>query len=305
MIIDEAFKKLNLDKKNDMHDIKKLKKHYHFLALQYHPDKNKAVDSKKEFQEINEAYQVLINFYSINNNTNNNNTNNNNTDNNNTNNINSDNINSNVLSFEELFQDFIGLLNIKNKEEIDIIKKYFKQKYNYYNSLLLNKLSENNYFKKLFNIFNKVDDNYKNILIINTELENVLNNEIYKLELDNETLYIPLWYKEVIHNDYLIKIKIININSENNCNFNNKISIDNDNNIFISLERNLNDIIDKNLIFNIRNREFVIENKLLYLKSICNYKLNNCGLINPYCDVSEISQTHEYKSHIFVCLKLK
>ena len=140
------------------------------------------------------------------------------------------------------------------------------------------------------------------------------------MELDNEILYIPLWYKEVIHGEYLIKIKIININENLNNNINdnlnnindiennkinNNITIDNENNIYIELEKNIIDIIDNNLIFKIKNKEFHIENKLLYFKSICDYKLPNCGIINPYCEVSEIGQNIEYKSHIFVRLKLK
>ncbi len=36
-----------------------LKKAYRKLALQYHPDRNKAADAEEKFKEINEAYQVL------------------------------------------------------------------------------------------------------------------------------------------------------------------------------------------------------------------------------------------------------
>lgn len=36
-----------------------LKSAYRKLALQYHPDRNKAADAEKTFKEINEAYQVL------------------------------------------------------------------------------------------------------------------------------------------------------------------------------------------------------------------------------------------------------
>lgn len=36
-----------------------IKKAYRKLALQYHPDRNKAVDAEQKFKEINEAYEVL------------------------------------------------------------------------------------------------------------------------------------------------------------------------------------------------------------------------------------------------------
>jgi len=37
----------------------KIKKAYRQLALQFHPDRNKAPDAEKKFKEINEAYEVL------------------------------------------------------------------------------------------------------------------------------------------------------------------------------------------------------------------------------------------------------
>lgn len=285
MNINDAFLKLNLNKEQDIYDYKKLKKHYHFLALKYHPDKNNSIDSNKKFQEINHAYNILLNFY-------------NNSDN--------DFINKktkfkkeneiNYISFEDLFKDFIDLLNIKNKEEIELIKKYFIHKYNYYNALILKKLSNNNYFKNLLNIFSKIDENYEKILIINTEIDNVLNNEVYKLELLEETLFIPLWYKEVIYNNYLIKIKIIKLD--------NKITIDLDNNIYINIKKNIQEILDNDIKFYIGSKEFVINNSLLYAKKNCNYKLSNCGIINPYYDISDINELSNCKSHIFVNLTL-
>jgi molecular chaperone DnaJ len=36
-----------------------IKRAFRRLAMQYHPDKNKAPDAEQKFKEINEAYEVL------------------------------------------------------------------------------------------------------------------------------------------------------------------------------------------------------------------------------------------------------
>jgi molecular chaperone DnaJ len=36
-----------------------IKRAFRRLAMQYHPDRNKAADAEQKFKEINEAYEVL------------------------------------------------------------------------------------------------------------------------------------------------------------------------------------------------------------------------------------------------------
>jgi molecular chaperone DnaJ len=54
--------------KHDYYDILGISKHatqdevkraFRRLAMQYHPDRNKAADAEQKFKEVNEAYEVL------------------------------------------------------------------------------------------------------------------------------------------------------------------------------------------------------------------------------------------------------
>ena len=64
MNIQIALYKLNLNNKYNIKNITELtnvelKKSYHIMALNYHPDKNNEEDAKEKFQEVGEAYRFL------------------------------------------------------------------------------------------------------------------------------------------------------------------------------------------------------------------------------------------------------
>ena len=59
MNINDALNILHIDNLANL-NLQSLKKKYHKLALQYHPDKNgNTVDSKEHFQKIGEAYEIV------------------------------------------------------------------------------------------------------------------------------------------------------------------------------------------------------------------------------------------------------
>ena len=67
MNIQIALNKLKLDDKYNINNITQLtiielRRSYHIMALNYHPDKNKNNNAKEIFQEIHESYNFL---YSI------------------------------------------------------------------------------------------------------------------------------------------------------------------------------------------------------------------------------------------------
>lgn len=277
MNIKYAYELLNLDISKKL-DIKILKQHYHFLALKYHPDKNHDINSNNIFREINEAYNLLLNLE---------------------NNIIKEEKQEkyeNIINFDELLSDFIKLLNIKNVDDSSVIINYFKEKYENYNCIILDKLSDTNYFKELINTFN--NHNYKNLIIINTDIKNILNDEIYKLDIENEIVYIPLWYKDIIYKNNLIKIKL-----------NNKdYIIDDNNNIYLEKYVKIKDLINKDYSFYIGNKYFSINNNLLYFKTEHEYIFYNSGIIrseNIVEDISYIEDNSILRSNIYLKLFLK
>ena len=82
------------------------------------------------------------------------------------------------------------------------------------------------WLSKMRNIIKKKMEG-DNIIILNPNLEDMLNDKIYKLELEEETYYIPLWHNELCYdasgNDIIVRC-IPELDSN--------ITIDNDNNLY-------------------------------------------------------------------------
>ena len=192
----KAIKILDLDKE---YGEKQLKRSYYIKALEFHPDKNNGVDDK--FKEIIEAYEYLLRDKEVN-----------------------DTINDDD-NYIKLMNDFIDFILDKNLEVNKFISS-LNNKYTKVSFELLEKFSKktlvkiNNFVKTYGDVLsisddvkekiNKLIDEYtKNdkIEIINPTLENLLNDEIYQFEYNNEIYYIPLWHQELeyeLNKDLLI-----------------------------------------------------------------------------------------------------
>ena len=71
MNIQIALNKLKLNNKYNMQNITELtnvelRRSYHIMALNYHPDKNKDENAKEIFQEIGDSYSFLHNIINSN-----------------------------------------------------------------------------------------------------------------------------------------------------------------------------------------------------------------------------------------------
>ena len=254
-----------------------IKKKYRLLALKYHPDKNKSNNANEKFLEINEAYNYLLN--------------NNNYNNNNYSDILKDflqNIIQDNIQTDMMITIFNNILNNCQEKTIEFIKGI--NKYNliivfsiikkYKNVLHFN----DNFIEQVEEILNDKVQNDENI-ILNPSIDDLLEDNIYKLIVGNERILIPLWHKKLTiereNKSIYIHCKPI---------LDNNIDIDDNNNIIINKEFYIKDIMNKEKIqCKIGEKTFEIENKkiqlcekqrvILYNKGIskidCNHILDN------------------------------
>ena len=83
-----------------------------------------------------------------------------------------------------------------------------------------------------------------NLIILNPSLQDILHDNIYKLEIEEKTFYVPLWCNEVefaVSDDQDVIVKC-------NCELPSNITIDNNNNIVYNYSAKIDDIFNKTSI---------------------------------------------------------
>jgi len=305
-----------------------LKKTYHIMALLYHPDKDNSKCATYNFQKIKDAYNYLNHF--IQNDIND--INDNDINDINDNDINDNNINKNDSNYNNLIINFINLLiknyTKSNKEinelndlneinEIELnIKKFKKDCIDYSYKLIENILDKLNIdlLEEIYIMLNnKTLINYNitnnkaieliksillkklkdyNIFIINPVLKNLLNSEIYKLNIENnnndnnnnngndinnnDEVYLPLWHSELNYNNNIIKIYPI---------LDENVKLDNDNNLIINYNNSFTNIQNYINNYEVPYFEIIVEhlNLMIPLKELKiakyqKYIFNNIGI---------------------------
>lgn len=243
-----------------------IKRKYRLLALKYHPDKNKSSNANEKFLEINEAYNYLLN--------------NNNYNNNNYSDILKDflqNIIQDNIQTDMMITIFNNILNNCQEKTIEFIKGI--NKYNliivfsiikkYKNVLHFN----DNFIEQVEEILNDKVQNDENI-ILNPSIDDLLEDNIYKLIVGNERILIPLWHKKLTiereNKSIYIHCKPI---------LDNNIDIDDNNNIIINKEFYIKDIMNKEKIqCRIGEKTFEIDNKKIQLYEKQRVILYNKGI---------------------------
>ena len=196
----QACERLGLDKQFTE---KQLKKAYYSLSLKYHPDKNP--DGSEIFKEINEAYTFL-------------------------------NETEQDDSCETMSYDYNSLLKEYMEHLFDVDIDTFRFVQDSIHKTYDFSVETIQRFDKTIRQFinHSIDKNGKKTsYTLKPDLKNVLNKEVYVLNVDDVPYFIPLWQSELEYHDFVVEI--IPTMDEH-------IHIDDDNNIVIQLTYSLDEL---------------------------------------------------------------
>ena len=283
--------------------LEKLTKQYRKMALKHHPDKNENTpESNEKFKQINASYTFLkreIKYLNA-------------TDfdiDNEVEGEGEDNLNTSVYFdilklfmkhiLEGKYNDIISkivteivggaaTISLKLFEDLDkdtalnIYMFLSKQRsILHLNQTILEKIRE------------IVIQKYDNVQLykLNPCFNDLINNNVYKLYVDNELYLVPLWYNELYFDGSNCEIIVV-------CEpeLPKNITIDDDNNIYYETELNLDNDIpnmirnNNNIIINICNIELFIPISEIYMKKEQYYTIKNRGLTKIKTDIYDISE---------------
>ncbi len=299
MNYDNAVSLLELEK--DIINEENIKKKYKFMALKYHPDKNKSEDANIKFNEIKEAYDYLMSYEGY--------------------------ADSHEEYFEEekteenynsMLYQFINMI-ISEKTQNNVINGLIKKMLNMCEDKAINFIKNiekdkliilydflknynqvfhysNDFIEKIKTIIQDKTKNDERI-ILNPTIDDLFQHNIYKLKYNNNVYYIPLWQQEV-----KIDLSDNEIYINNIPNLPENIEIDSKNNIIITCKFNILDIWNNPINkVHISNQTFYINSENLKIKERQTLHFPNKGIpkitSNNVFDVSKISDVF---IHIYI-----
>jgi DnaJ-class molecular chaperone len=316
----QALDILEIEHVNCEMSFENLKKQYRKMALKHHPDKNgNTFESKNRFQQINEAFTCLkrnMNDCAKHENEDNDEDKDNDED--------EDNANDKrnyLFNYVDLLKKFIesmfhgkyNQLISKIIHEISATSKTISEKIfddldkdtalNIYSFLSSNRSILHIHGDILQQIREIVVNKYSNVEVykLNPSLDDLLNNNLYKLFLHNNLFLVPLWHYESCFDHNGVEIIVIcepelddnvSIDDENNICFEHRISF-----------HDLHDIVMQNISIKIVVGEtiYFIDPSLLFLKKEQLFRFKNKGLSKIKKDVYDVSEKSDIVVKIVIC----
>lgn len=282
----EAFHILNINlNETDYKDITLdfLKKKYHKQALIHHPDKNgNTPESNETFKRIGEAYDYLKREIK---------------------NVNGDfNVDNestqDMASWDAILQMFMmGILEGKYSDLFSKIVNDIVSGYKTISIKLFDGLSKDvslevytflSKYRLVFSLSDEILEKVKEIVLqkydnvevykLNPTINDIINNNVYKLYLNDALFVVPLWHNELYFEN---SDKEIIVFCEPDLPKN--IKIDDDNNIYIELSFHFNHLYhlmlrDDKIEFNIGNKCFDIKVSNLFIKKEQYFKIKKQGI---------------------------
>jgi predicted house-cleaning noncanonical NTP pyrophosphatase (MazG superfamily) len=274
----EAYKVLEIHEKNP--SAEDVKKAYHRLALKYHPDKNNSEEATRQFQEICQAYELLQGGY---------------------------NIGEGQPEYLEILKSFICsfvdekiaviILNklavLCEERAFDIIKNVNKDVLKVVVELV-------NRYQDVFHFSDEFVEKMRGVknderIILHPTLDDLFDEMVFKLEIEGELYYVPLWHHHLIYNrteTVELHVECFPILPEN-------IRIDEYNNLHVKLTKTWREIWEsKTIEYKIGERVFSIPREELVIKELQQYVLRNRGIplvqLNRIYDVSRKGDIYFY-----------